>query len=32
VLKPKEDEIVVFRSFLKVGLRLPLHLGIFEKV
>ena len=25
VSKPKEDEVVVFRSFLKVGLRFPLH-------
>jgi hypothetical protein len=25
VLKPKEDKVVVFRSFLKVGLRFPLH-------
>jgi hypothetical protein len=25
VPKPKEDEVVVFRSFLKVRLRFPLH-------
>jgi hypothetical protein len=25
VSKPKEDEVVVFRSFLKAGLRFPLH-------
>jgi hypothetical protein len=25
VLNTKEDEVVVFRSFLKVGLRFPLH-------
>jgi hypothetical protein len=25
VPKPKEDEVVVFRSFLKAGLRFPLH-------
>ena len=25
LLKPKEDEVVVFRSFLKAGLRFPLH-------
>jgi hypothetical protein len=25
VLKPKEDEVVVFHSFLKAGLRFPLH-------
>ena len=24
VLKPKEDEVIIFRSFLKVGLRFPL--------
>ena len=23
--KPREDEVVVFRSFLKAGLRFPLH-------
>jgi hypothetical protein len=25
VPKPKEDEVVVFRSFLNAGLRFPLH-------
>jgi hypothetical protein len=25
VPKPKEDEVVVFPSFLKAGLRFPLH-------
>jgi hypothetical protein len=25
VLNPREDEVVMFRSFLKVGLRFPLH-------
>jgi hypothetical protein len=28
VLKLKEDEVVVFRNFLKVGLRFPLHKAI----
>jgi hypothetical protein len=35
VSKPKEDEVVVFRSFLKVGLRFPLQkmiVDVFEKV
>jgi hypothetical protein len=25
VLKPKEDEVIAFLSFLKLGLRFPLH-------
>jgi hypothetical protein len=25
VLKPKEDKVVVFRSFIKASLRFPLH-------
>jgi hypothetical protein len=25
VLKPKEDEVVIFRNFLKARLRFPLH-------
>lgn len=25
MLKPKEDEVIVFRSFLKVGLIFPFH-------
>jgi hypothetical protein len=28
VLEPKEDEIVVFKSFFWVGLRLPMHIMI----
>jgi hypothetical protein len=28
VPKPKEDEVVVFRSFLRAGLRFPLHKAI----
>ncbi|KAL5654246.1 hypothetical protein ACJX0J_033565, partial [Zea mays] len=27
---PKEDEVVVFRSFLKVGLRFPIHKMIVD--
>ena len=27
---PEKDEVVVFRSFMKVGLRLPLHKMLIE--
>jgi hypothetical protein len=26
----KKDEVVIFRSFMKVGLRFPLHKMLFE--
>jgi hypothetical protein len=32
VSKPKEDEVVVFQSFLKIGLRFPLLNHVFDVI